>query len=463
MKTFLSHRVSKATPLFLLLTLALKVGFAQGVLKNNGTFVNTGTSTYTRIENFKTSAGTILNSGTLNSTTTFLNQSGGLNGKVLNYIGSGGGTINVTTNLDNNAAGAIFDNDSLTLSTVLRVGGSITNAGTFDTDTGKVEYNGAGVQTIIATTYGALVTSNASAKSIASGTTTVRDSIRIAGSSSIVTSTNTLSFSGATFTLQGTGALDASSGTVNYSGDRDQQIIAGTYGTLITSGSTTARTKTATGNVTLSASGSLTVGNNDTLSVTGNLNLSAAGVTLTNNNVIKMGGNATFVGTITSVGSFYYAGSGSQNIGTNTYATLRLGGSSTKTFPNGTVAVTSNYTIDNGSGSRDYTSNTSTFQFAGTSGTQTISGLSETFYILQFAGAATKPISGTSLGAARLDILATSGLVTNNVTTMTLTNISNISMTVASGASFQNNQAILFNGDIENDGVFTNAGTVTAN
>ncbi|MBI3786662.1 MAG: hypothetical protein HY276_00230 [Ignavibacteriales bacterium] len=133
------------------LFLVAAIAFGQGTLKNGGTFRNTGTVSYRAVQNYTTTAGKIKNSGTINvtiaaGTKNFLNQNGaGLNGNVTNYIGGTGGTIVVGNNLDNNAAGAIFDNDTTlgTLST-LKIAGAITNAGTFDTDSGRVWYNTCG-------------------------------------------------------------------------------------------------------------------------------------------------------------------------------------------------------------------------------------------------------------------------------------------------------------------------------
>jgi hypothetical protein len=320
-----------------------------------------------------------------------------------------------------------------------------------------VDYYGSGAQSVIVTTYGALVASGSGAKTLA-GSLSVRDSARVYAAS-LAVGANTLTMYGTTFTLQNSGTLNAASSTVDYARDGNQEVVATTYGDLTLSNSTAARTKTATGNVTLSAGGALTVGNFDTLSVTGDLNLSGVGVTIANNEAVKMGGSATFVGTITDAGSFYYYGSSAQTIGAVTYSDLRLGNTGDKDFPTGTVAVTGNYTIDGGTGTRDYS--TGTFSFAGNSGgAQSITGLSETFYVLDFSGNDTKTLGGTTMGASRMDISSGSGLVTNNVTTVTLTNIANVSLTVASGTQLVNNQTITMNGDLENDGSITNAGTI---
>ncbi|MEK7663094.1 MAG: hypothetical protein AAB357_02835, partial [Actinomycetota bacterium] len=278
---------------------------------------------------------------------------------------------------------------------------------------------------------------------------------------SLAVSTFRMNLLGATNVTQNAGALSAASGIVRYSGNLDQSIIPGQYKVLTLTGSGSVHTKTSAGGLSFAASGQLTVDTNDTLYVsTGNLDLATNTPTLINSSAIKVAGNATFSGSITNAGTFYYAGTSTQTIGAVTYANLRIGATGAKTFPSGTVAVRGNYSIDAGTGARDYTTNTSTFQFAGTSGTQTVSNLSETFYILQFTGGAAKTLGGSTMGASRLDVLSGSGVVTNNVTTVTLTNLTNVSLTIAASTELVNNGTINMNGDLQNDGILTNTGTI---
>ena len=442
----------------------------QGTLKNSGVFRNTGTVTYKEVQNYRNATnGTILNSGTLNTTTAgggsgnFLNTDGAARaGTVKNYIGgTGSGTIAVATNINNNFAGCAIDNDSTAGFSTIKVAGAVNNTGgTFTTTRGRVVYNGSGAQAVLATTYGTLVTDVGGSKTLAA-TTTVNDSLRVDNTSTLAISTFQLNLTGATNVAQNSGVFSANAGTVQYDGDRDQTMIAAQYKTLTLSGSTSAHTKTSPGGLSFAASGALTVSANDTLYVSsGNLDLSTNSPSLTNSSAIKVAGNATFQAGITNAGTFYYAGTSTQTIGAVTYANLRLGASGAKTFPNGTVAVTGNYTIDVGAGARDYTTNTNTFQFAGTTGTQTVSNLSETFYVVQFSGAALKSLAGTSFGASRMDLLTGTGQVTNSVTTVTLTNITNVSLTIAAATELVNTATINLNGDIQNDGFLTNSGTI---
>jgi hypothetical protein len=443
------------------------VAFGQGLLKNGGVIRNTGSATYKEVQNYKgTSNGTILNSGTLSTTTAgsgsgnLLNTDGTRTGTIHNYIGGvGSGTIVVATDITNNVSGCTIDNDSTSGLSTIRIAGAINNTnGTFTTTRGRVWYDG-GAQTVLATSYGALVADQSGAKTLVNNVV-VNDSLRIDNSASLAVSTFQLDLLGASNVEQNSGAFTANAGTVRYAGDRDQTMIPAQYHTLTLTGSTTAHTKTSAGALSFASGGALTVDTNDTLFVsTGNLDLSTNNPTLTNNSAIKVAADASFQAGITNAGTFYYDGTGAQNIGAVTYADLRLGAGGGKTFPNGgTVAVTGNYTIDPGTGTRTYTG--STFQFAGASVTQAISNLAESFNILQFTGGAAKTLGGTTFGANQMDLLSGTGVVTNNVTTVTLANVSNVSLTIAASTELVNNGTINMNGDLQNDGILTNTGTI---
>ena len=460
--TFIRRGLVAALVIFLISA----IGFSQGILKNGSVVRNTGTITYKEVQNYKGTAGTIVNSGTFNITGgsgNLLNQSGALAGTVKNYIGGqgSGGTIVVAGNIDNNLAGAKIDNDSTGGFSTIKVAGSITNAGTFTTTHGRIIYNSAAPQSILLTTYGALVTDVASAKSLAAGTTIVNDSLRVDGGSTFTVGANTLTLDGATNVTQDGGIFSANAGTVDYHGDQNQSMIAAQYKTLTLTGATAARTKTSPAGLSFVAAGSLTVDTHDTLLVaSGNLDMSVATTTLANSGVIKVAGNATFNASITSAGTFYYNGALAQNIGAATYADLVLGNAGSKTFPNGTTAVTGNFTINGGAGARSY--GTGTFQFAGTTGNQAVTNLAESFYIVQFAGAATKSLTGTAFSANQMDLNNGTGVVTNNVTTVTLTNVGLVSLTLAAGTELDNSLGMTINmsGDLQNDGTLVNAGTI---
>ena len=439
-------------------------------LTNRGTIRNTGTATYTSITNHRTgTGGTILNSGTLNSNTTFVNGDGATAlGTVHNFIGGGtAGTIRVTTNLTN--GGGYWDNDSLNATVGrTRVGGVLTTTGSlFDTDSGAIEYFGAGGQSVVATTYGALIASVGGTKTM-SGTVVVRDTFRITTGATFATSLTTDSLAMLATTQTNAGTFTAANGGVNYGADANQTVYGGTYERLYLSGSTAARSKTTTSGLAFAASGVLNVGAFDTLAVTGgNLNLNTNTPSFTNSSAVKVMADATFHGGITDAGTFYYAGTGAQAIGSVTYTNLRLGGSGGKNFPNATVGILGNYTLDFGVGTRDYiTAGTSaTLAFQGTAGSQTVNNLDgEGLNVLQFSGAATKSLGGVNFSANQLSVLGTSGTVTNSITgTLTLANITTLSMSVASSATFVNGSTatITMNGDLENDGTIVNDGTIS--
>lgn len=451
------------------LSIFLVAGMMFGqTLKNGGVFRNTGNATYKAVQNYNTAAGTIMNQGTLSTTTAgggsglFVNTNGTtLNGTVHNYIGGGGsGTIVVATDITNNHAGATIDNDSTAGFSTLKVAGAInTTGGTFTTTRGRVMYDGSGAQSVLATTYGTLVTDVGGTKTLGA-TTTVNDSLRVDNASTLDVSTFQLDLSGATNVAQNSGVFTANAGTVLYNGDKAQTMIPAAYKTLTLSGSTSKHVKTSPGGLSFAASGALTVSANDTLYVSsGNLDLATNNPTLTNNEAIKVAGNATFGSGATTAGSFYYDGSLGQSVGATTYANLVLGNAGTKTFPNGgTVAVTGNYTINSDAGTRTYTNNT--FQFAGTVGTQAVTNLAEAFNIVQFAGGALKTLAGSAFSANQMDLLGTTAQVTNNVTTVTLANVAGVSLTIASGVELVNTGTINMNGDLQNDGFLTNTGTI---
>ena len=457
------------------LILLAAVSFGQSVYQNGGVLRNTGTLTVKSFQNFTTTAGTVLNGNTINVGTTggsgvfFNTDTSSLNGVVHNYLGTAG-TIHIVGTLHNNHAGAIFDNDSLNTGSVLILGADVTSAaGTFDTDSAKVVYNSAGAQSVFPTSYGSLVADGGSTKTLPSGTTTVNDSLRIDNSTTLAVASNTLVLNGALNTSQNSGALSAGTGTVEYNGDLDQSVIPAQYKTLsFAAASSTPRKKTANGTISFAASGALTIGAHDTLFVSsGDLDLSSASTTLSNSatgSAVKVAGNVTFNAGIPDAGTFYYDGSSAQSIGASTYADLILGNGGGKTFPNGgTVAVKGNYTINPDAGTRSYTGNT--FQFAGATAPQTISNLAEGFHILQFAGAATKTLGGSSFTADQIDLNSGTGLVTNNVTTVTIAGNGGVAMTIASLTEFVNSasSSITMSGNLQNDGILSNAGSITVN
>ncbi len=465
--SFVRAAVKVAAALLVLVGLS----FGQGILKNGGTFTNTGTATYNSIQNYKTNGGTIINGGTMSATAGALTNHDGVSkiGSVRNYGTSTHGVFNVATNLDNNLAGALFDNDSNAIAGagVLRVGGAITNAGTFDTDSGEVDYNGSGAQSILALIYGSLKTDTGGTKTM-TGTVVVRDTFRIGNGTTFTTFATSDSLAVLATTQSSAGTFSPLLGAVNYGANANQTVFGGTYQRLYLSNSSSAHSKVTTSGLAFAASGLLNVGANDTLEVTGgNLNLAGNSPTFTNGWAVKVQANATFNSGISNAGTFYYASNGAQTIGSVTYTNLLLEDEGVKSLPDeDTVWVLGNYTIvGSGAGSRDYDSSSavSALAFVGTGGSQTISGLDgEHMNIVHFEGSSTKALNGTFVEARKLT-LAAGGLVTNNATTLRLSNIAGISMSLATSSSLTNSatKTITMNGDLENDGSITNAGTIS--
>ncbi len=486
------------------LVMIASLSFGQGVLKNGGTFTNTGVATYKSVENYKTTAGTIRNSGTLNvsgtGTNDLINTDGAtLHGTILNFIGgTGAGVIVVSDAINNNNASSRIDNDSLGAKGTIFVGGNITNAGTFDTDSGKIVYNGTGAQSVISTTYGVLIADQSSTKTLG-GAVTVRDSMLIDNNAVFATASTTLTLQGAANVAQNGGSLTAVGSTVTYNGDLTQSIIPAQYFNLALTGATSGRVKTSPGGVSFLASGSLNLATaGDSLEVSsGALDLTnLTNGTYTNNASIRISSTTTPVlASITgSLGNFVYNSASPQTIATGTYNNLTLRAAGTKTF-SATDSVEGSYIVESTSGTRDYTGNT--FTFSG--GAQTIALENEVFNTLRFAGSGAKSVSATDsttantvalLGTAQVtnanhfrivsgglaiasgtswtnnaSMGITSGGLTNDATFAQSTGALNVTGTILNNAAGVFNVgaagSVVSNGDFENDGTVTNAGTIT--
>jgi hypothetical protein len=416
--------------------LVLMAGASFGqTLKNRGVFRNTGTATYNNIENYKTSTGgTILNSGSLTVNSTLDNDDGaGALGTIRNYIGGvAAGTLTVTTAFTNE--GGSFYNDSTTYVPVLNLGGTITSTGTFDTDAGKVVYTAAGGQTIFATTYGALVAAGSNTKTLGASLA-VNDSVRI--NSTLAVSSYTLTVNAPTGIYGVGGTLDGGTGTVVYAADANQAVYPSIlYNNLTLSGATVQRNKQASGAVTVAST--LTIGSNDSLDVTGAFTLSG---TLQNSGGVKLGGSADLTGaTLTTPGTFVYYAAVGQTVAPAAYADLILRDSTgTKTFTAGqTYSVSGSVILEAFGRSGASFGAGSIFKYVGT-GSQTVAALD--YALLQFEQSGQKNIS---------DWVNSSGV--SIASTVTGGN----GVYVAATGTLR-----VVGGDLENDGILTNDGTIT--
>lgn len=356
-----------------MLVVLVTVASGQGTFTNTGTITNTGTMTITNFTN--------------------------------------------TTGRVDNSAGTILVKGSL----------ANTTADSFDTRTGTVEYTGASAaQTIISSvksaTYGNLAGRNGGTKTLG-GNITVSGTVTSDGASTTVdVSTFTLTVPGATpIVSSNSGSFTAASGTVNYNGDVDQSVFGTSYATLITSGASVSRTKTASGNVTVTSA--LTNGTNVTLDF-GTNSFTGTGATFTNNNVLRSAGSVSLTTGVSIGGTFeFYASTGSQSIPEASFVNLTLSGGTgatgQKNLSSGTTSVSGTYTVSGAS--RNYS--TGTFQYNGSS--QSVVGESYKNLTLTGTGlsdvktaAANVTVNGNflnTLGTARMQTftLAISGTKTN--------------------------------------------------
>jgi len=195
------------------------------------------------------------------------------------FTNSGSGTM------DNNAGGRINIDSTFTQSA---------SASNFVTDSGIVAYRAATAQTISGTLrnaqYGALIISGSGTKSLGSRLA-VKDTVQLGSGSTLAVNGKQFSVLGAS-AFTGSGTLNASGSTdsVDYAGDVNQSIYSATYGNLVTSGASVARTKTAIGNIVVT--GSLTNGANHTLDF-GTYSFNGTGATFNNSSTLQSAGGVT--------------------------------------------------------------------------------------------------------------------------------------------------------------------------
>ncbi len=261
--------------------------------------------------------------------------------------------------VDNNNSGRINVDSSFTQSA---------SAANFSTDSGLVAFRATSAQTISGsvknTQYGALIISGSGAKSLGARFT-VKDTVQLASGSTLNVNGKQLSVLGASaFTGSGTLSASGSTDSVNYAGDVNQAVYAATYGNLITSGATAARTKTAGGNIVVT--GSLVNGSNHTLDF-GTYSLTGTGATITNSSTLQSAGAVT-LSSGASIGSTFVfnAATSTQTLPDASFTNLTLSGGSgatgQKNFPSGTTSVSATYSV--AGANRSYGSGT--FRYNGT-------------------------------------------------------------------------------------------------
>ena len=448
--------------LWLLAAATLVAGLASGqTIKNKGTYTNTNALNAGAFQNYKTGAsgsgGVLNNSGTVTIGTNFVNSSGTFLGSVQNHIAATGGTIAVTGAYQN-ADGYTYNSKATSL---IKVGASganpITNntAARFATDTGKVEYTAASNQTVLAaiksTKYGALVLSGgSSAVKTLGGSVTVEGLVTIAASTEFaVGSSNTLTLNAATpFSNSGTFTANASGATTTYNNSSDQNVTGAAYYNLTLSDGGTKTVSDGAATVSIAAGGTLTNGTGTFDLGTYDLTTTAtSSVTNNSSGTIKTAGSVTFGAAHTIAGTFnYYKTTATQTIGTATYSNLTLSGGTgatgKKIFPSGTVSASGTYTV--GGADRDYSTNSSTFAYAGATASTNQTILStESYYNLSLTGASdtTFTTAGRKRANGNLSVANNFTVSANNVLDMQ----GNTSITF--GGTGTNSGKIMWQGD----------------
>ncbi len=139
---------------------------------------------------------------------------------------------------------------SLTVTASLQVGGTISNSGTFTASGGTVEMNGAGAQTIYATTYNNLILTGSGTTKTAGGALVVNGTLTV--NSNVTMDMATYDLSGSITTITNSGSIKTQSasstplssgktwtGIVEYNKSGAQTIAAGNYNNLVASGGNT--------------------------------------------------------------------------------------------------------------------------------------------------------------------------------------------------------------------------------
>jgi hypothetical protein len=197
------------------------------------------------------------------------------------------------------------------------------------------------------------------------GTVTIGANWVVAGAVQVGAGFNAVTFSTNGFTISGTfnvsfnATLDVntnsaftlgtctSTSTVRYSGDLDQSIRTGTYYNLVLTGATTARTKTASGNITVN--NDLTVNTNNTLVMAANVlsgtifNAVGSGIITTTNTSANPLPNG-----VIWTPAVQFNGGAAHAIPNGTYANLLVGGTNDIKTANGNIVVSGVLNVTSG-------------------------------------------------------------------------------------------------------------------
>ena len=299
------------------------------VINNNGAYISISSGTYLIAPSFANTTGTLLNSGTAESTT-LLSNAGEL---------SGNGTY--------------------------KIGTSFTNTGTFTTGQSTVEFNGSSSQTIPALNYYNLTSSNTGARTFPSSGTVGVAATFTKGSNSFATTGSTVDFNGGAQTIP---VLTYNNLILSGSNTKTLTGLSTINGNFTMNGNGTTNAATT---VTLSVGGDMTINEGNTLTlINGDPSLNVTGNTVVSGTVTSPGAAKTFGGsfTINSGGSWTeqaspiynfsgnFVNNGTFNASTSTAnfnGVTIITGSSTTTFHN--INVTNGNTLISSSGTVNVT------------------------------------------------------------------------------------------------------------
>jgi fibronectin-binding autotransporter adhesin len=355
------------------------------------------------------------------------------------FTNSGSGTV------DNNADGRInidgtFDQNA--------------SASNFATDSGIVAFRAGTAQTITGsvrnTQYGAIIISGSATKSLGSRLS-VKDTVQMGSGSTLAVNGKQLSVLGASaFTGSGTLSASGSTDSVNYAGDVDQSVYGATYGNLVTSGASAARSKTAIGNIVVT--GSLANGTNHTLDF-GTYSFNGTGATFNNSATLQSAGAVTLTSGATINGTFVFnAATGTQSIPDASFANLTFSGGSgatgQKNLSSGTTSVSGTYSV--AGANRNY--GTGTFQYNGTN--QSV--LAESYNNLTLSGTGLGDVK-TAAGALTVGGAFSNLLGTTNVSTYSLSITGSKTNTGKMQFAGGSNGVVFSDGTVEYNGTTTDA------
>jgi predicted outer membrane repeat protein len=243
---------------------------------------------------------------------------------------------------------------SATAASTINIGGSWTNNGTFNPNTGTVIFNGASAQTISGTTtFNNLTINNANGVSFGAGTNVTVGGTLTLTAGVLAVGANTLTHNGAVTATSGS-LTTAATGTVNYNqGSDGQSVLPANYGNLTFS----SFTKILPSSGTVGIAGTFTTGAAVGHTITGStVDFNGAGVqTIPAFNYNNLTSSNTGARTLVNGGTIGIAGvfTPGTNVYTITGNTVTFNGTSAQLLPS-TFSTYNNLTLNNAAGTTGF-------------------------------------------------------------------------------------------------------------